>query len=197
MNVFKAVKAIFTSKTNGVVKDMISSDSSVAKQYIQGEIDKLNKHLKSICIEQAQLKSVEADTQEQVKQHTSILNGLEKDLRSAETKDQRKVREAFRIKVLLGKKQDFLARIQSQIDSWEESKSSILAKIDELKFERSRISAGISINNFRDVNMDVDEFIKELSVTVEGTSKYYDAIEPAQSSDSEEFTEYLESLNAR
>lgn len=51
MNVFKAVKAIFTSKTNGVVKDMISSDSSAAKQYIQGEIDKLNKHLKSICIE--------------------------------------------------------------------------------------------------------------------------------------------------
>lgn len=195
MNVFKAVKAIFTSKTNGVVKDMISSDSSAAKQYIQGEIDKLNKHLKSICIEQAQLKSVEADTQEQVKQHTSILNGLEKDLRSAETKDQRKAREAFRIKLLLGKKQDFLARIQSQIDSWEDSKSSILAKIDELKFERSRISAGISINNFRDVNMDVDEFIKELSVTVEGTSKYYDAIEPAQSSDSEEFTKYLESLN--
>lgn len=195
MNVFKAVKAIFTSKTNGAVKDMISSDSSAAKQYIQGEIDKLNKHLKSICIEQAQLKSVESDTQEQVKQHTSILKGLEQELRAAESKDHRKAREAFRIKVLLGKKQDFLARIQSQIDSWEESKSSILAKIDELKFERSRISAGISINNFRDVNMDVDEFIKELSVTVEGTSKYYDAIEPAQSSDSEEFAKYMESLN--
>lgn len=195
MNVFKAVKAIFTSKTNGAVKDMISSDSSAAKQYIQGEIDKLNKHLKSICIEQAQLKSVEADTQEQVKQHTSILKGLEQELRSSDVKDQRKAREAFRIKVLLGKKQDFLARIQAQIDSWEESKSSILAKIDELKFERSRISAGISINNFRDVNVDVDEFIKELSVTVEGTSKYYDAIEPAQSYDSEEFTKYLESLN--
>nr|DAF17740.1 MAG TPA: hypothetical protein [Caudoviricetes sp.] len=43
--------------------------------------------------------------------------------------------------------------------------------------------------------MDVDEFIKELSVTVEGTSKYYDAIEPAQSSDSEEFAKYMESLN--
>lgn len=195
MNVFKAVKAIFTSKTNGAVKDMISSDSSAAKQYIQGEIDKLNKHLKSICIEQAQLKSVESDTQEQVKQHTSILKGLEQELRAAESKDPRKAREAFRIKVLLGKKQDFLARIQSQIDSLEESKSSILAKIDELKFERSRISAGISINNFRDVNMDVDEFIKELSVTVEGTSKYYDAIEPAQSSDSEEFAKYMESLN--
>ena len=195
MNVFKAVKAIFTSKTNGAVKDMISSDSSAAKQYIQGEIDKLNKHLKSICIQQAQLKSVEADTQEQVKQHTSILKGLEQELRAAESKDPRKAREAFRIKVLLGKKQDFLARIQSQIDSWEESKSSILAKIDELKFERSRISAGISINNFRDVNMYVDEFIKELSVTVEGTSKYYDAIEPAQSSDSEEFAKYMESLN--
>lgn len=193
MNVFKAVKAIFTSKTSGAVKGMISSDSSAAKQYIQGEIDKLNKHLKSLCIEQAQLKSVEADTQEQVKQHTSILNGLEKDLRAAEAKDQRKVREAFRIKVLLGKKQDFLARIQTQIDSWEESKSSILAKIDELKFERSRISAGISINNFRGVN--VDEFIKELSVIVEGNSKYYDAVEPAQSYDSEEFTKYLESLN--
>lgn len=174
---------------------MISSDSSAAKQYIQGEIDKLNKHLKSICIEQAQLKSVESDTQEQVKQHTSILKGLEQELRAAESKDPRKAREAFRIKVLLGEKQDFLARIQSQIDSWEESKSSILAKIDELKFERSRISAGISINNFRDVNMDVDEFIKELSVTVEGTSKYYDAIEPAQSSDSEEFAKYMESLN--
>lgn len=195
MNVVKAIKAIFTSKTNDSIKNKISSDSSAAKQYIQGEIDKLNKHLKSICIEQAQLKSVESDTQEQVKQHTSALRELEKDLRAAEAKDQRKAREAFRIKVLLGKKQDFLARIQSQIDSWEESKSSILAKIDELKFERSRISAGISINNFRSVNVDVDDFIKELSVTVEGTSKYYDVIEPAQSSDSEEFTKYLESLN--
>ena len=195
MNVFKAVKALFTSKANDFAKNSISSDSSAAKQYIQGEIDKLNKHLKSICIEQAQLKSVETDTQEQVTQHTSILKGLEKELRAAETVDQRKAREAFRLKGLLAKKQDFLARIQAQIDSWEESKSSILAKIDELKFERSRISAGISINNFRDVNMDVDEFIKELSVVVEGTSKYYDAIEPKDGYDSEEFAKYLESLN--
>nr|DAT11788.1 MAG TPA: shock protein A [Herelleviridae sp.] len=195
MNVFKGIKAIFTSKANDSIKNRISSDSAAAKQYIQGEIDKLNKHLKSICIEQAQLKSVEADTQEQVKQHTSILNGLEKDLRSSDVKDQRKAREAFRIKVLLGKKQDFLARIQTQIDSWEESKSSILAKIDELKFERSRISAGISINNFRGVNVDVDEFIKELSTVVEGASKYYDVIEPKDGYDSEEFAKYLESLN--
>ena len=195
MNVFKAVKAIFTSKTNGAVKSAISSDSAAAKQYIQGEIDKLNKHLKSICIEQAQLKSVEADTQEQVEQHTRTLKGLEKELRATETIDQRKAREAFRLKVLLTKKHDFLARISAQIDSWEESKSSILAKIDELKFERSRISAGISINNFRGVNVDVDEFIKELSTVVEGTSKYYDAIEPKDGYDSEEFAKYLESLN--
>ena len=47
MNVFKGIKAIFT----GAVKSAISSDSAAAKQYIQGEIDKLNKHLKSICIE--------------------------------------------------------------------------------------------------------------------------------------------------
>lgn len=195
MNVFKGIKAIFTSKANDSIKNRISSDSAAAKQYIQGEIDKLNKHLKSICIEQAQLKSVETDTQEQVEQHTRTLKGLEKVLREAETIDQRKAREAFRIKVLLGKKQDFLARIQAQIDSWEESKSSILAKIDELKFERSRISAGISINNFRGVNMDVDEFIKELSTVVEGTSKYYDVIEPKDGYDSEEFAKYLESLN--
>lgn len=199
LNKLKAIiAAFFKKKTN----DAIFSNADAAKEYIEQRIKEVERSLREIVVEKTSVSAGVQDMQALIEKETKAIEKDESALKASvaqgEELNKSEARRIFMRKGLLAERQKILAEQKARVEEYETLCFDLTAQRERLELKKTEVSLNANLGKSFNIDIDSNEFIREISVNVKGQAEASRILSRREESFSQEgFSDYLKSLEVK
>lgn len=199
LNKLKAIIAAFFKKKT---KDAIFSNADAAKEYIEQRIKEVERSLREIVVEKTSVSAGVQDMQALIEKETKAIEKDESALKTSvaqgEELNKSEARRIFMRKGLLAERQKILAEQKARVEEYETLCFDLTAQRERLELKKTEVSLNANLGKSFNIDIDSNEFIREISVNVKGQAEASRILSRREESFSQEgFSDYLKSLEAK
>nr|DAD60384.1 MAG TPA: shock protein A [Bacteriophage sp.] len=199
LNKLKAIIAAFFKKKT---KDTIFNNADAAKEYIEQRIKEVERSLREIVVEKTSVSAGVQDMQALIEKETKAIEKDESALKASvaqgEELNKSEARRIFMRKGLLAERQKILAEQKARVEEYETLCFDLTAQRERLELKKTEVSLNANLGKSFNIDIDSNEFIREISVNVKGQAEASRILSRREESFSQEgFSDYLKSLEAK
>lgn len=125
-------------------------------------------------------------------------SALKASVAQGEELNKSEARRIFMRKVLLAERQKILAEQKARVEEYETLCFDLTAQRERLELKKTEVSLNANLVKSSNIDIDSNEFIREISVNVKGQAEASRILSRREESFSQEgFSDYLKSLEAK